>query len=337
MIKMVEIKLVKSISIDKIKPDPEQPRRTFDKDELEFLSRSIKSGFQINPIILDENYQIIVGERRWRALKKLGVKEIKEGEHFKILKGLPEREKRRIQSDEDILHKPIDLEERDKFWYKLYKKYNFQTKKELADFLNVSVQIVEDSFDRLELKNVGPTFDLSPSTITETKSLPTKERIQLLKTAQKKDIGSRKIREYVEAIKKYSDKPEIKERLLKGKIEPEKAKSFGNYGEELLKLPFRLDHSKMVLKGEKIQTSRFRLNGIKEGDIVQGNIYEPNFAKLKIIKIENKKLGKFTEKDAEREGGYTLEKFKKVWESLHGEWNPEAEVNVIHFKVLKED
>ncbi len=332
----MQLKLIKTLSIDKIKPDPEQPRRTFDKEELEFLSKSIKSGFQINPILVDDDYQIIVGERRWRALKSLGVKELKEGEHFKIVKGLQEREKRRIQSDEDILHRPIDLEERDKFWYKIYKKHNFKTQRELAEFLNVSEKLVTDAFDRLELEKLTQRkFKVSPSVITETVTLPIKDRIQLLRTAEKKDIGKFKVREYVEAIKKYSDRPEIKSRLLKGKIEPEKAKTFGYGGEELLKLPFRLDHSKMVLSGKKTQTSRFRLNGIREGDTVQANIFEPDFAKLKIQKIENKKLSEFTEKDAEREGDYTLEEFKKIWESIHGKWEPEAEVNIVHFKVLK--
>jgi len=218
----MKIKLIKTISIDKIKPDSEQPRKTFDKEELEFLKRSIKSGFQINPIILDENYQIIVGERRWRALKLNGIKKLVEGEHFKIVKGLSEKERRRMQSDEDIQHKLIDLEERDKFWHRIYKKFNFKSKQELADFLNVPYQSVNDAFDRLELrKKITGPVKVAPSVISETRGLPTKERIQLIKTAERKDIGSRRIRDYVTAIKE-SPEP-IKKQILKGAMEPERA------------------------------------------------------------------------------------------------------------------
>ena len=42
-----------------------------------------------------------------------------------------------------------------------------------------------------------------------------------------------------------------------------------------------------------------------------------------------------TGEDAAREGGYTLDEFKEVWEDLHGEWNPNESVYVIKFKLAK--
>jgi hypothetical protein len=42
-------------------------------------------------------------------------------------------------------------------------------------------------------------------------------------------------------------------------------------------------------------------------------------------------LADFTEEDARKEGGYTLEQFREVWKNLHGEWNENEFVYVIQF------
>jgi len=63
------------IDVDKIKFDPNQPRKTF--QEVEQLAKNIALEGQIHPIEVDENYVIIVGERRYRAIKSLGLKQIK--------------------------------------------------------------------------------------------------------------------------------------------------------------------------------------------------------------------------------------------------------------------
>ena len=70
---------VNKVKINDIKPNPDQPRRDFDEKSLEELSLSIKSKGVITPITLKENgnnYEIIAGERRWRAAKKANIKSI---------------------------------------------------------------------------------------------------------------------------------------------------------------------------------------------------------------------------------------------------------------------
>ena len=67
------------INIKDIKPNPDQPRRDFDEKSLEELSLSIKSKGVITPITLRENgnnYEIVAGERRWRAAKMAKIKSI---------------------------------------------------------------------------------------------------------------------------------------------------------------------------------------------------------------------------------------------------------------------
>ena len=67
------------IDINKIKSNSEQPRKNFDNDKILELSESIKVHGIIQPLILKQNndeYIIIAGERRWRAAKMAGIKEV---------------------------------------------------------------------------------------------------------------------------------------------------------------------------------------------------------------------------------------------------------------------
>ncbi len=70
---------IENIDVDLITPNPNQPRKMFDKEKLNELSESIKQHGLIQPIIVrkEENlYRIIAGERRWRACKIAGLTEI---------------------------------------------------------------------------------------------------------------------------------------------------------------------------------------------------------------------------------------------------------------------
>ena len=70
---------VNKVKINDIKPNPDQPRRDFDKKSLEELSLSIKNKGVITPITLrksGKDYEIVAGERRWRAAKKANLKSI---------------------------------------------------------------------------------------------------------------------------------------------------------------------------------------------------------------------------------------------------------------------
>lgn len=73
-------KEVDTISIDKIKTNPNQPRKHFDEEGLNELAASIKVHGVVQPIVLNDNgdgtYLIIAGERRYRASKIAGLKEI---------------------------------------------------------------------------------------------------------------------------------------------------------------------------------------------------------------------------------------------------------------------
>ena len=68
---------INEIDIDKISPNPDQPRRNFDQESLEELAASIRELGIVQPLSLrladDGRYQIIAGERRWRAARLAGL------------------------------------------------------------------------------------------------------------------------------------------------------------------------------------------------------------------------------------------------------------------------
>ncbi|MGI6736830.1 MAG: ParB/RepB/Spo0J family partition protein [Anaerovoracaceae bacterium] len=70
---------VRKIDIDDIKPNANQPRKTFDSDSLKDLADSIRANGLIQPIIVrstEHGYEIVAGERRWRAARMAGLREI---------------------------------------------------------------------------------------------------------------------------------------------------------------------------------------------------------------------------------------------------------------------
>lgn len=70
---------VLKIDVNKVEPNPHQPRKAFDDDALEDLADSIKQFGIIQPLLVadkESHYEIVAGERRWRAAKRAGLKEV---------------------------------------------------------------------------------------------------------------------------------------------------------------------------------------------------------------------------------------------------------------------
>jgi ParB family chromosome partitioning protein len=67
------------VDIEEVSPNPQQPRMRFDPESIEELARSMMESGVIQPILVvpdGETYKIVVGERRWRAAQKAGLKKI---------------------------------------------------------------------------------------------------------------------------------------------------------------------------------------------------------------------------------------------------------------------
>src|SRR5512137_1633282 len=75
----VEPKTLLYCGIEEILPNRSQPRKHFDEAKLQELAESIKEKGILAPLIVrraEQGYELIVGERRWRAAQKAGLKEV---------------------------------------------------------------------------------------------------------------------------------------------------------------------------------------------------------------------------------------------------------------------
>lgn len=80
-VKIVEVEKEKFLNINNIEPNARQPRKMFDEEQLNELAESIKMYGILQPLLVQkkdggDNYEIIAGERRWRAAKLSGIKEV---------------------------------------------------------------------------------------------------------------------------------------------------------------------------------------------------------------------------------------------------------------------
>ena len=75
-----ESSAVTKLPLQKVEPNPDQPRRTFDEEELQALADSIAAHGILQPLAVRASgggfYQIIAGERRWRAARMAGLSEV---------------------------------------------------------------------------------------------------------------------------------------------------------------------------------------------------------------------------------------------------------------------
>jgi len=79
ILKPAEGEIITKVDISKVEPDPEQPRKTFSEDAINELAASIKEQGIIEPLIVTDegdHYEIVGGERRWRAAMQVGLTEV---------------------------------------------------------------------------------------------------------------------------------------------------------------------------------------------------------------------------------------------------------------------
>ena len=136
------------IKIDKVEPDRDQPRQQFDEDELNGLADSIRKHGIFQPLIVqkkDDYYEIVAGERRWRAAKIVDLKEVP-----CIIKEYTEQEKEIIQLLENTQRADLNPIEEALTYRKLIDKYNM-TQDDLADTVGKNRTTITNSMRLLNL------------------------------------------------------------------------------------------------------------------------------------------------------------------------------------------
>lgn len=146
--KVVEKPVEVKVKVSKIEPNKEQPRKNFDEDSLIELSESIKQHGVLQPILVQERkgyYEIIAGERRWRAAKLAGLKEVPV-----IIKKFTDQEIVEISLIENIQRENLNPIEEAIAYKRLLTEFNLK-QDEVAERVSKSRTAVTNSMRLLKL------------------------------------------------------------------------------------------------------------------------------------------------------------------------------------------
>ena len=136
------------VKITKVEPNREQPRKNFDEDALQELADSIKQFGLLQPILVQDRkdyYEIIAGERRWRAAKLAGLKEVPV-----IIRNYSNQEIVEISLIENIQREDLNPIEEALAYKRLLEEFNLK-QDEVAERVSKSRTTVTNSMRLLKL------------------------------------------------------------------------------------------------------------------------------------------------------------------------------------------
>ena len=155
VVKEVKVPAETILKISDIEPNREQPRKNFDKEALEELADSIKQYGLIQPIVVqkkDDYYEIIAGERRWRAAKIAKLKEVPV-----IIKEYTPQEVMEIALIENIQRKDLNPIEEALAYKSLIDEYSLK-QEELATRVSQSRPAITNAMRWLTLSRPVPAM-----------------------------------------------------------------------------------------------------------------------------------------------------------------------------------
>ena len=226
------------VDINKVEPNREQPRKNFDEDALLELSESIKQFGVLQPLLVQdkkEYYEIIAGERRWRAAKLAGIKEIPV-----IIKDLTEQEVVEISLIENIQRENLNPIEEAIAYKRLLTEFNLK-QDEVAERVSKSRTAVTNSMRLLKLneKVQQMVIDDMLTTGHARALLGIDDQEKQYQTAQKIFDEKLSVRETEKLVKKIQQEAELNlsEDKIKteSKVDPKMTAIFGEL-EETMKM-----------------------------------------------------------------------------------------------------
>lgn len=330
---------IKEIKLKEIRPGRLNPRLEINIERLNELAASIREVGLLEPIIVrpvNGEYEVVVGERRYRASQQAGLEKVPA-----IVREYSDDEVVQLNLIENVQREELNAIEKGKICRYLLdncpKKYPSQAA--VAKKIGISSDAVSLWLRTVEVVPEEAQKYVAPSTVSG--RVP-EGKIDYA-TAVEVSRSVEEPEKRVEVIKRLAEKrlptDERTEVIKKVAREPEKPieEIIEEVAESPCELQFTAADKKPLLEGKKTQTSRTSLPDpkIKPGATVYAAIWEPHVADLRITSIERKRLRYFDEEDAKREGAYTLEEFKKGWKEIHGGWDENQLVYVIHFEKVK--
>lgn len=137
------------VKLSRIQPDPNQPRKNFDEEKLNELADSIRTYGMISPIVVKKRgalYEIVAGERRWRAARIAGLKEIPV-----VIKEVDEKTSRELSIIENIQRDDLNAVEEARAYQSLIEEYGL-TQEEVAARVAKNRSTITNSLRLLKLE-----------------------------------------------------------------------------------------------------------------------------------------------------------------------------------------
>ncbi len=208
------------IDIKKIEPNRDQPRKVFEEEGIEELSESIRQFGVLQPLIVrkkDKYYEIIAGERRWRAAKKAGLKKLPV-----IIREYEEKEILKISLIENIQRENLNAIEEAKAYDLLKREYGLK-QEEIAASVSKSRVAITNTMRLLKLDDrvQKMIMDNLISSGHGRALLAVEDKEKQYEIAQKIIEDNASVRDTETLVKKYLEpqKPEKKEKQEKKKDE----------------------------------------------------------------------------------------------------------------------
>ena len=211
-----DIKGLIEVDIDLVKPNPNQPRKHFDEDALNELAASIKKHGLIMPIVVNNmiggQYMIIAGERRYRAAKIAGKKQIPV-----VIRSYTDREIKEISLIENLQREDLNPIEAANAMKQLMDEYKL-TQEELAERIGKSRPAVTNTLRLLSLSRevieLVASGKLSAGHARALITLPADAQYKLAIDAIKDGLSvrdiERSVREYFSSAEELDEKREKK-------------------------------------------------------------------------------------------------------------------------------
>lgn len=327
---------LKEVELAKIRPNRLNPRLDINIGRLNELAESIRQVGLLEPIVVrpvGEEYEVVVGERRYRASQQAALQRIPV-----VVREFSDEQVITLNLIENIQREDLSAVEKGNCCKHLLEKYpdKYPSKEVIGKKVGVSADTVSNWLKLTEapaeiqrivapMEKAGVPRDVGKldysTALTITRQIPEPERqVEVARGIASKPIHGRKARQIV--AKAAEEPGKSVEEIMKEIVE------------EPLELAFAAEDRDPILKGFKTQTTRANPidSRIKVGSTIRATVLEPDFANLRVVSVERKRLKYFTQDDAKAEGGYALEDFKRLWKRRHGEWDESQLVFVMRFE-----
>ena len=202
-----------TVDLEKLVAREDQPRKNFDDDSLEELANSIKADGVIQPIVVrkvEDKYEIIAGERRFRASKLAGLEKVPV-----VVKNVSDRKARELALVENIQREDLNPIEEAISLKTLMEEYKL-TQQELSDIIGKSRSYIANNLRLLNLSDYIKEYlirgDLSPSQGRTLLSLETEdERKKYLQKLLVKEVNIRDVEKKAKQSKNNTEDIFIKD------------------------------------------------------------------------------------------------------------------------------